>query len=539
MTADSRCGVRVVADHGPAGPTGPAGPAGPAGPIGATLAPEPAPARPGHEVATVVPVLDEAVAIGDLVTELRAAGSCCVFVVDSGSRDGTPDLARAAGAIVIDEPRRGYGRACLTGADAACREHPVIAFLDGDGSCDPADLPALVAALKSADVALGRRVRERLEPGALPWHARAGNALVAAILRRRTGRAVHDLSPFKALRRSALGVLDLDDPGFGWTVQLVARALGATSLRISERPIGFRTRRGGTSKVSGSLRASIAAGRRMLRNAVVETRPRPVVALMAKAPRAGHAKTRLAAGIGQTAALDLWTACLRDLGASVRRAARQEALGTIAFVPAADEVAPVARSLGPGWEVIPQERTGLGGAITDATLEAQRRRAPAVVVISGDNPTLPAALLSDALAALQDAPAVLGPCPDGGYYLIGFRLESGASALGSQLDRAFEAARLGGSGAFDSTHRALTAEGLAPAILRPWADIDTADDLAALAASVRTAPQGTAPATRAWLERYADLVARVVRGDAVRGDAVRDDAVARPTASVSATTIEG
>ncbi|MBA2701429.1 MAG: DUF2064 domain-containing protein [Chloroflexi bacterium] len=472
---------------------------------------------PGHRLATVVPVLDEGTAIGDLVGGLRRAGSCCVFVVDSGSRDGTPDVARAAGAIVVDEPRRGYGRACLTGAEAAAADHPAVAFLDGDGSCDPADLPGLVGALETADVVLGRRVVKRLEAGALPWHARAGNGLVAAILRRRTGRPVHDLSPFKALRRSALAVLDLDDEGFGWTVQLVARSLRATSLRVVEEPIGFRARRGGTSKVSGSLPASIAAGRRMLRNAVVETRPRPVVALMAKAPIAGQAKTRLASGIGETAAIEFWRACLSDLGGSLRAAARADGFTTVAVVPAPADIVPVAGLLGPGWEVIAQRRAGLGGAITDAVIDACQRGAPAVVVISGDNPTLPAALLAEAVAALRDAPAVLGPCPDGGYHLIGLRLagsgrpswldRSRPGELGRQLDRVFDRTRLGGSGAFEATRRALIAEGLPPATLRPWADIDTADDLAGLAAAMLEVAADGAPATRTWLNGHADLLA--------------------------------
>ncbi len=323
-----------------------------------------------HRVAAIVPVIDEAVAIGELTSGLLAAGACCVYVVDGGSHDGTPDVAGAAGAIVVTEDRRGYGRACLTGAAAAAVDHPIIAFLDGDGSCDAEDLPVLLAALDDADLVLGARAPGRTDRGALPWHARLGNMLVAALLRRRTGGRVHDLPPFKVIRRAALTALDLDDAGFGWTVQLVARALRTPGLRVVEVPARFRVRRGGRSKVSGSPRASFAAGRRMITCALTETRRRPLIALMAKAPRVGHAKTRLAADIGQEAALELWTACLADLGPAIRAAARGVA-DTIAIVPAQADAEPVAALLGPGWSTVIQRRPGLGGAIADGFVEAQ------------------------------------------------------------------------------------------------------------------------------------------------------------------------
>lgn len=467
---------------------------------------------PGHAVAAVVPTLDEATAIGQLVAELRGAGACCVFVVDGGSRDGTPGVARAAGGEVVEESRRGYGRACLTGADRAVVDHEIVAFLDGDGSCDPADLRSLVDGLDDADVVLGARTRRTSEAGAFPWHARAGNLMVAAILRWRTGRRVHDLPPFKVVRRSALGVLDLDDAGFGWTVQLVARALRAPGMRVVERPATFRRRRGGRSKVSGSLRASIAAGRRMIACALDETRRRPVIALMAKAPRAGHAKTRLAAEIGEAAALDLWSACLADLGPAVRAAARGVA-DTIAVVPSEDDAGPVVELLGPGWSTYAQRRPGLGGAIVDALLLAESRGADRAIAVSGDNPTLPATRLLGALDILRERAAVLGPCPDGGYHLVGVRLARrwragpvfpGRRPIGARLEGVFGTARLGGDSALASTARALAAAGLKPRLSEPWPDVDTAADLGALVASLGQ-DEASAPHTRAWVLRNGGL----------------------------------
>ena len=470
----------------------------------------------GHRVAAVVPVIDEAVAIGELTSGLLAAGACCVYVVDGGSSDGTPDVARAAGGIVIAEDRRGYGRACLAGAAAAAVDHPITAFLDGDGSCDPQDLPALLAALDGADLVLGARAPRTTERGALPWHARLGNLLVAGLLSRHTGRVIHDLPPFKVIRRAALTALDLDDAGFGWTVQLVARALRTSGLRVKEVPARFRVRRGGRSKVSGSPRASFAAGRRMISCALAETRRRPLIALMAKAPRAGHAKTRLAADIGQEAALELWTACLSDLGPAIRAAARGVA-DTIAVVPAESDGTPVAALLGPGWPVVVQQHPGLDGAIVDGFVQAEHLGADRAIAVSGDNPTLPPGLLLDALEALRRSPSVLGPSADGGYHLVGarlrpsawWRLRPGTAPASATLASVFGAARLGGGTALATTARALADAGLPSRMLQPWPDIDRAADLKHLAQTLGDDSAG-APRTRAWLVAHPTLVPAAV-----------------------------
>ncbi len=290
--------------------------------------------------AAVIPVIDERDAIEDVVSGLRAAGACCVFVVDGGSTDGTQVIAAAAGAIIVVEPRRGYGRACLTGGDRAVRRQPhpheAVVFLDGDGSCAGEEMGRLVEALETSDVVLGRRPGDRLEPGAMPWHARLGNVAVALALSLRTGRRVRDLPPAKALRADILERLRLDESGYGWTVQLVARALGDPAIRVSEIPVAFRQRRGGTSKVSGSPRASMKAGLSMIRVAIEATRARPVIVLMAKAPGAGHAKTRLESDLGAERTADLWSAVLADTGTNLMAAARGSE--TLAMLPRSGDV---------------------------------------------------------------------------------------------------------------------------------------------------------------------------------------------------------
>jgi glycosyltransferase A (GT-A) superfamily protein (DUF2064 family)/molybdopterin-guanine dinucleotide biosynthesis protein A len=440
-----------------------------------------------HRVAAVVPAWNEVVAIGQVVSGLRSAGACCVYVVDPGSGDGTQEAARAAGAEVVHEPCRGYGRACLSGAEAAlaAEGHELIVFLDGDGSCNPSDLPRLIAAAQEADVVLGRR---ELAPGALPWHARAGNQLVAAVLRARSGRPVRDLPPFKAVRRDALELLHLDDTGYGWTAQLVGRALGHPALRVVEETVRFEPRLGGVSKVSGRLRPSLHAGRAMLERAW-SARSRGALVLMAKAPVPGHSKTRLERDLDPAVAAGFWAACLRESGDRLRRAAGAAGVDALAMTPSAAD-ADAVRWL-TGLPALAQSEPGLGPAL----LEASELAAPFTIAVSADVPTLPVERLLQAVAALRAGRDVLGPGPDGGYYLVGLR----RGVDRRRRRRAFLEAPLGGGQAFDHARAALGEL----EILEPWADVDTVDELDTLISQVRSDPE-LAPALTAWLRGYGD-----------------------------------
>jgi len=434
-------------------------------------------------VAAVVPTWNEAAAIGGVVRGLRASGACCVLVVDAGSTDGTCAAAHAAGATVVTEPRRGYGRACLTGA-AVAAGHDLVAFLDGDGSCDPCELAALeCAALRTgADLVLGRRTR--VEPGAMPWHAALGNRMVAAALRARSGREVHDLPPLKLVRADALAALRPRDVGYGWTVELVGRALAHPAMRVVEVPVGFAARAGGESKVSGRLGPSARAARAMLAQAHAATRRRGLAVLIAKAPRDGHAKTRLAADMGRAAATGFWTACLRDAGARLRRAAADAGLDVAAMTPSAEDAAEVRRLT--GLPALAQRRPGLGQAL----LEVSELPAPFTIAVSADTPTLPEGTLRAAVAALARRGAVLGPGMDGGYYLVGLRRDYPEG----RRRRAFLEAPMGTSDVLAHTRAALGE----PALLTPWPDVDTASELRALAEDLAADPDA-APAVAAWL----------------------------------------
>jgi glycosyltransferase involved in cell wall biosynthesis len=210
-----------------------------------------------HPPQIVLPCLDEADALPAALAGLPPGWP--VVVVDNGSTDATVAVARAHGAVVVTEPRRGYGAAVHTGLLAADSE--LVAVLDGDGSLDAAELPAMAAAVADgrADLAVGRRVPAAA--GVWPWHARAGNAVVSALLRRR-GLPVHDIAPIRVARRQALLDLGVADRAFGYPLELLLKA-GAAGWRIVETPVAYRARAGGRSKVSGSVRGTFRATRDM------------------------------------------------------------------------------------------------------------------------------------------------------------------------------------------------------------------------------------------------------------------------------------
>ncbi len=211
----------------------------------------------------MIPALNEAEAIGDVVRGI-ARFVDEVIVADNGSTDETAAVARAAGARVVLEPQRGYGAACLRGL-AAASAADIVLMLDADGSDDPDDAPLLLAPVLSGEVdfALGARDPARTERGAMTPVQRFGNWLAPALMRLRVGTTYTDMPPFKAITRQALSRLALDDRGYGFTIQLLLRA-HAHGLRVQEVPVRCRRRRGGESKVSGTLSGTLRASARIL-----------------------------------------------------------------------------------------------------------------------------------------------------------------------------------------------------------------------------------------------------------------------------------
>jgi glycosyltransferase involved in cell wall biosynthesis len=207
------------------------------------------------DVDLVLPCRDEAAALRELLPRVPAGLS--VIVVDNGSTDGTADVARAQGARVVSESRPGYGAAVHAGLLAATA--PYVVVMDGDGSFDPEAALSLVETIRrdEADLALG--CRRPVTPGAQPWHARVGNRLVLAALRRRTGLRLRDIAPLRAARREALLELGVEDRRSGYPVELLDRAARA-GWRVHEDDVDYHPRTVGTrSKVSGSVRGSLRA----------------------------------------------------------------------------------------------------------------------------------------------------------------------------------------------------------------------------------------------------------------------------------------
>ncbi len=189
----------------------------------------------------------------------RVSAAYRVIVVDNGSRDGTADVARRLGATVVTEDTPGYGAAIQAGLLAAT--NPYVAFMDGDSSFDPQSLDPLLAAVRGgrADLAVGRR--RPTGRGTWPWHARAGNALVVAWLRRRIGMDAHDIAPIRVCRREDLLALDVRDRRFGYPVELLQKVTAA-GWRVHEQDVGYHPRAAGTrSKVSGSVVGTVRTAR--------------------------------------------------------------------------------------------------------------------------------------------------------------------------------------------------------------------------------------------------------------------------------------
>jgi len=211
------------------------------------------------KIVAVIPALDEAVGLARTIDELPSDWIDEVIVVDGGSGDGTPDVARTRGARVVVEPKRGYGRACAAGAASAIQADAIV-FLDADGSDVPADLPALVEPIRSgrADLVLGTRLAGRIGAGAMPLHQRLGNRLAGTLIRGLYGAKLTDLSPFRCVRADVLRALSMREMTYGWPTEMIVKAL-RRGYRVFEVPVRYRPRAAGRSKISGTLKGTLLA----------------------------------------------------------------------------------------------------------------------------------------------------------------------------------------------------------------------------------------------------------------------------------------
>jgi glycosyltransferase involved in cell wall biosynthesis len=209
-------------------------------------------------VSVVIPTHNEGQAIARVLADIPSDLTTEVIVVDSNSNDGTPEIAASMGARVVQEPRRGYGRACLTGL-ATANSPDLVVFLDGDYSDRPSELPILLAPIIDgrADITLGSRLQRQCSAGALPWHQVFGNRLAARLIRLLYGLDISDLGPFRAGRADVLRALNLEETTYGWAVEMILKGAMA-GLRVVEVPVSYYPRIG-KSKISGTLKGTVGA----------------------------------------------------------------------------------------------------------------------------------------------------------------------------------------------------------------------------------------------------------------------------------------
>ncbi len=215
-------------------------------------------------IALLMPALNEEQALAQVLDGLPRGLFARVLVVDNGSTDRTAEVARAHGAEVVPEPRRGYGQACLTGLAALGRDPDIIVFMDADGSDLPADSEKLLEPIRrdEADLVVGSRILGGAAPGSLTAPQRWGNQLSVALIRLLYGHRYTDLGPFRAIRRESLEALAMQDTNFGWTVEMQVKAL-QRGLRVREVPVSYRPRIG-QSKISGTASGVLRAGSKII-----------------------------------------------------------------------------------------------------------------------------------------------------------------------------------------------------------------------------------------------------------------------------------
>jgi glycosyltransferase involved in cell wall biosynthesis len=223
----------------------------------AAAAPLQAPRENG--VAVVIPTFNEAESIAAVIAALPRDLVDTVIVADGGSTDGTPDLARGAGAEVI-VVGRGYGLACLVGAQAA-ENADIVVFMDGDGADDPGAIAAMVAAVRAGDYdfVIASRARGEREPGSMASHQIVAGLIAGWLTEKLYGVRYTDMCAFRAIRRDTLLALGMRELTYGWNLEMQMR-VARGGLRVLELPVAYRRRLGGESKVAGSLRGSLKAG---------------------------------------------------------------------------------------------------------------------------------------------------------------------------------------------------------------------------------------------------------------------------------------
>ena len=211
------------------------------------------------KIFVIIPVLNEESTIKNVIKSLQFYGLKNIMVVDNGSIDRSVEIALQTGAKVTIEPIAGYGRACWRGIQQTPEECNWILFCDGDGSDDLKQISKFLAVTNKYDLILGDRRATKLGRSAMTPVQNFGNKLATFLIGLGWGYWYQDLGPLRLIRKSSLDRIKMRDRGFGWTVEMQARAIEC-GLKICEIPVGYRRRQGGRSKISGTIKGSFQAG---------------------------------------------------------------------------------------------------------------------------------------------------------------------------------------------------------------------------------------------------------------------------------------
>ncbi|NOQ74800.1 MAG: glycosyltransferase [Crocinitomix sp.] len=215
------------------------------------------------KIVVIIPAVNEEGSIGKVVSELPSAIVSDIIVCNNGSTDDTAKVAKAAGAIVVDEPKPGYGWACLKGMEFAAQmeiKPDIIVFIDGDYSDYPAELTNVVAPILEDDIDLviGSRALGAKEKGSMTVPQRFGNWLATRLMRLFYRVRYTDLGPFRAIKYDKLLALKMADKTYGWTIEMQLKA-AKQKMTHTEVPVNYK-KRIGESKVSGTIKGTVMAG---------------------------------------------------------------------------------------------------------------------------------------------------------------------------------------------------------------------------------------------------------------------------------------
>jgi glycosyltransferase involved in cell wall biosynthesis len=221
--------------------------------------------KPKPFVSVIIAALNEEESIANVIKSVPKNLANEIVVVDNGSNDRTAEIAKGAGARVVQEPLAGYGRAFRAGLRAISPGCEIVVFLDGDGSDCPEMMDRLVTPIieDRSDFVIGSRTRGNREAGSLIFHQVVAGYMIGFLLRILYGAHSTDMGPFRAIRRETLDKLNLREETYGWPLEMQMRAARAR-VRTMEVPVDYRRRAGGHSKIAGTIRGTILASTRIL-----------------------------------------------------------------------------------------------------------------------------------------------------------------------------------------------------------------------------------------------------------------------------------